>query len=660
MVFLKRKMVAIGFAVLMMVLPALPAAADEPAPATVTVSSAVEMDETYYAQLKDKDGEPLSDPQLTILKYQYAGAAYTQSSKPIQGVEFKYAKVGGLYQVGLGDKKTATMYGITQAMAEALHLEKKADYTYQDAAGKTTYFYKDGSDIQDAAQTQTKDTLKDFLVTVSGTTESNNTANGVKNAETDQNGTIQADLDEKNPWGLYLVVEYNVSNAKVQGQPISIVASQAPFIVALPALVEENGTSSWEQDVVANVKNVVDTAQAEKKIVVGENEAQKDGSETVADTDLTFIGDTVHFRLKGTVLDIPESSSKKIENYVLTDVISKGLDPVTEKGAVKITPEFVRVTGYDPQQSITLEAGDYTVSGLTEYNDAVAATLEKNGLDRDFTDGRYFTITFTETGLDKLTQLAKDPAGNGEKAVYFYYSATVNADAVIGPKGENAVSEQSGNPNKVKLDYRITDYQEDIVTDWDKVAEFTFGIDVSKQFEDTTPEDVSAVTFKLYKKEAGNTKTYYYFVREADGVYHTPSTKAIENVNTDSLKLDPDSKNISIKGMEEGTYYLEETATVTGYNLLKKPVEIEITVQEKDKGQNTYVADAGSTTSDDYLGTFTLNDHQVGKAEFTVLNTKGFLLPSTGGTGTWVFVIVGVVILAAGGAYFLLSRKKKP
>lgn len=331
--------------------------------------------------------------------------------------------------------------------------------------------------------------------------------------------------------------------------------------------------------------------------------------------------------------------------------------PVLENENARVQIDNFRITGDDSQSPIELTKDDFTVSGLATYT---KDQEEAKVLDADFTGGQYFTITFTWQGLQKLTQLAKDPAGSEEKAVYFYYSAVVQENAVIGPKGEKAVSENSGNPNKVKLGYKVSGYQDDLVTEWDKVTEFTFGVDVQKSFEGTTPNDVTDVTFKLYKKNSDGSKTYYYFKGE-NGSYHTPSTTKVDGTFTDALNLNLKDKTISLKGLDEGTYYLEETATVPGYNRLKEAVEIKIAA---DTGNNAYVTDADNASTGDYLGTFTLNDktgekETDGKAEFTVVNTQGFLLPSTGGAGIWMFVIGGVVIIAAGGAYFLLTRKKK-
>ena len=188
-------------------------------------------------------------------------------------------------------------------------------------------------------------------------------------------------------------------------------------------------------------------------------------------------------------------------------------------------------------------------------------------------------------------------------------------------------------------------------TTWDTVTEFTFGLDVTKQFEGTQPPaNTSAVTFKLYSSiDNGATKTYYTFTG-TDGAYTTPTAVAANASAATALKLN-DSKQISIKGLEAGTYYVEEIATVPGYNLLKEPVKIEIKAQT---GENTYV-DPGSSSN--YLGT--TNTSETGAESVTIINTQGFQLPATGGAGIWMFVLGGILVIGMGCVYFVASKRKK-
>ena len=625
-----KRLSAIAAAILILMVGILPVSAAE------TVQEAKEMGATYFQKLESAADKKLTGtPSLKLQKYASPPGDPTASdtSKPIDGVVFKYAKVGGLYQLTLEDaatspnrKTTVMAYGVTTAFAQAVGLSNP-DYTHDGY-----YFYKDGAVIQNATRGKTVTDLEEFLG-----------ANNVKTGTTD-GGVINAQLgtnsSDTNPYGLYLVAEYNVEGATQGGKPISITQRQNPFVVSLPT---QNG-AYWNEDVVANVKNSTGVAEVEKKIVVGDNEMQSDGKEDVADTDITSIGDTVHFRLKGTILPIPNTNTntsttttESIQTYILTDFISKGLTPVKgNDGAVKI--DAVRVVGGNGAE---LGAGDYTVSA------PLALTGREDGYTADFAGGQQFTITFTPAGVQKLTKIAK--TSEATKAVYFYYSATVKENAVIGPQAPaDGVTPNSGNPNKVKLDYRVSGSR-DMTTDWDTVTEFTFGLDVTKQFEGTPPVDTSAVTFKLYSStDNGATKKYYTFTG-TDGDYTTPTVAANASAAT-ALKLDA-NKLISIKGLEEGTYYVEEIATVAGYNLLKEPVKMEIKAKT---GANTYV-DPGS--SSDYLGT--TDTSTTGTESVTIINTQGFQLPATGGAGIWMFVLGGILVIGMGCVYFVASKRKK-
>ena len=92
--------------------------------------------------------------------------------------------------------------------------------------------------------------------------------------------------------------------------------------------------------------------------------------------------------------------------------------------------------------------------------------------------------------------------------MYVYYLATVNEKAIVGPNDENEAA-NSGNPNMVMLEYAVTGHTTTLKTDWDKVTEFTFGIDAEKYLmvkngtreeERIVPEDKEDdVKFVLFK-----------------------------------------------------------------------------------------------------------------------------------------------------------------
>lgn len=595
-----------------------------------------EMDAEYFKTLQG-NGAPLAgNPSLTIGKYINVEGNLDEAdtTKPIGGIEFQYGKIGNLYEIQDGDT-TVMAYGIQQEVATAAGLQNSADYIHGGMC-----FYKDGFVINQAVQKKDTNAFSSLQ-------------SSLKTGITDKDGQIKAELDATNRYGLYLVMETDVSKAYVMKEgaevPVSITRSRNPFVISIPTYITD-GTGYWEEQITANVKNSTDDAEVEKKIVIGDNEDLTDGKETVADTDTTSIGDTVHFRLKGTVPSIP-ADGKNITKYVLTDNLSKGLTPVTveeegtEKGTVKI--DGVRTAGGN--QALQLQSGeDYTVSALSSYNEEEKAP--------EYDSGSTFTITFTEAGLTKLSAWAKDE-GTDNREIYFYYSAVVNENAVVGPKAENA-ADNSGNPNEVKLTYQIDGNQE-MNTSYDKVTEFTFGIDVTKQLngktDGITGNNRNEIQFILYSGKT-NAETYYQLkeTSEGSGIYKMTNDPATKDTAT---KMSPAAGGkIEICGLEEGTYYLKEISTIKGYNLLKKPVEIVITGK---KGQNNYVADAVNTGNSEYTGALDKKDNTNGKVTLFVNNTSGFQLPATGGKGAGIFAVCGVLVIGVGIAYYMISRKKE-
>ncbi len=212
---------------------------------------------------------------------------------PIGGITFQYGKIGNLYEIQDGDT-TVMAYGIQQEVATAAGLQNSADYTHGGMC-----FYKDGTVINQAVQEKDIDTFSSLQLSL-------------EKEKTNDDGQIKAKLDEKNQYGLYLVMETNVSEAYVKKAgakvPVSITRSRNPFVISIPTYITD-GTGYWEEQITANVKNSTDDAEVEKKIVIGDNETLTDGTEKVADTDTTSIGDTVHFRLKGTVPSIPQNGN---------------------------------------------------------------------------------------------------------------------------------------------------------------------------------------------------------------------------------------------------------------------------------------------------------------------------------------------------------------
>ncbi|MCD8128386.1 MAG: hypothetical protein LUD54_02225 [Oscillospiraceae bacterium] len=222
------------------------------------------------------------------------------------------------------------------------------------------------------------------------------------------------------------------------------------------------------------------------------------------------------------------------------------------------------------------------------------------------------------------------------------YTATVNADAVIGG---------TGNTNEATLSYGETSKSTS-----DKTTTYVYELYVYKytttEVSGTATEvALSDAKFVIYKEVNG---TNYYAVLDNSGKVSSWTTwltqddidTAYANGElTDSeyaaavpaTELTTDSTGVVyFGGLDAGSYFLLETAAPNGYNKLAAPTEIEI-------GQDGTTSGAGTIT---YQGSDV--------SAIKIYNGSSTEMPSTGG-GTTIFYIVGSVLVL--GAIVLLVDK---
>lgn len=287
-----------------------------------------------------------------------------------------------------------------------------------------------------------------------------------------------------------------------------------------------------------------------------------------------------------------------LESLVVTDTMSKGLTFVNNPDNIKVLNgnEEVDRTMYTVKDSKD-DSTKVTTITITFNSDKYCKTLDQNTTQN-------FTITYT---------------------------ATLNKDAVLG---------QSGNTNDVFVTYRNTG-------DVDRKTEpkgtpkvFTYGIDLLKKGEGNTV--LKEVEFKL--TDGNNEIT----VKQSGNAYYpSKDSDASSTVTTDN-----DGK-IYIRGLKPGTYKLTETKTNAGYVLLKDPVVIAITEDSTTPGVATAKVGNKDVTMIEDNGSLTA------KVPLTVVNSKGFDLPATGGRGIALFTIAGIAIVAAAGSLLFMRKRSK-
>lgn len=333
------------------------------------------------------------------------------------------------------------------------------------------------------------------------------------------------------------------------------------------------------------------------------------------------VGDTVPYKI---TIEVPQNIDK-LSTFTVTD-----------------TPTGLK----DNVGSIKIKDGTTALTSGTDYTVAAEGT-----------DG--FKIDFILT-----SNTVKACAGH---TVTITYNAVVKDTAVVGG---------NGNSNNAKLTYTNkinSDNTPGTTTNTieDSAVMYSFGIKVVKTAENGTTT-LADVVFDLYREaKLGETSIVDAETVKKAGLDSTKSWILVKSgltTNASGIIDTSDSTNATnyTHGLANGDYYLVETKTVDGYNLLTKPVEVKLDVTATTTWQKTNVYDAsgnlvkhGTVTKTTF--THTSNNGDTTKTELAVakvINRKGFTLPVTGGFGTLLFSGIGVLLVLAGvGVLFSLKKK---
>ena len=429
-------------------------------------------------------------------------------------------------------------------------------------------------------------------------------------------------------------------------------------------------------------KNQKPGGEFEKQIQIGVDE---EGNPIWGDSNSANIADEVTYKISFVATNY--DGENKIKYYQIHD--EKGDAIWAEFNSFKVT-----VGGVELKRGYYLSQGGVNTDNWEFFGD----WSDIPEADRDRNDAQWYlvhldydkfriTIPWLENHtIGDVTNAAGDvtaysvnfPENSDSKfdspvTVEIEYRAVVEANAAIGDTSH-------GNRfNKAHASW--TSEHETLTTPPDEVVTYVYGIGLLKD-DINTRENLAGAKFRVFKDEAC-TEPVYVIPTDVKGVYIVDSLNTVAEkisglkqetsrkkyeayleeylkdkdgkpIEQDNLVVSQENGKLVILGLKEGSYYLKEVEAPAGYNALTQPVEFKAGEDIRSfiifADENGNVANIQQTDGVHHEINYDLT-HTV------VHNSKGVVLPSTGGMGTFWLITIGT-LLAIGFAVFLITHKK--
>lgn len=347
----------------------------------------------------------------------------------------------------------------------------------------------------------------------------------------------------------------------------------------------------------------------------------------------------------------------------------------TAGGRVGETMDFymeVSIPAYESEDvAISSLIAKCQLAGLNYVADSMKATTLPKA-DSDAVEG---AIKGTTVGADgnltvELNYSKIRNAATGRGLIYLHFKATVAPDAVTKSEASATakleyVFSMEANKTKTTADSTAAVYNYDF-TLFKKSNEL---IDPSDAGSSHRP--LAGAGFTLYSDNTMNTPVSMVKVdaTATTDAYYRPATAAEITVGTGIVtemdaNMGNDKNTLSIRGLDVGFYYVKETKTPSGYYAPKGGFKLELTAERDASESLVKTLSKGGVfgalkDADRALVQRDEVNQTLNRFEADLLNSSTPVLPTTGGVGTVMFTVIGLLCMGAALWFFLFARRRR-
>lgn len=402
---------------------------------------------------------------------------------------------------------------------------------------------------------------------------------------------------------------------------------------------------------------------------------------TAATNNRTYMPVTVFVQVKngdvkvsaaGNDITTPLSVSFKHENGPTVNVQvsddSKGTAEWKTTAGGRVGEEmsfYMEVTtpNYESEFSLTTLAAKCRLAGLNYVAGSMKATADTNAASTEIANVIQNTDVGTDGNLTVNLDYSEIPVAASARKVYLHFRAVAAPEAVAAKATATA-------------DLQYVFSMEPTVTKTTAATAatvHTYAFSLAKTSDEadgaTGFKPLTYAGFTLYSDAGMANANAVSMIKETVGgeTYYRPALTGETGETVLLADMGTDQNTLLVRGLDAATYYLKETKVPSGYYAPKGGFKVQLTGEREAVGEalNGKLADASSFTATNpetdrvLINSSGLNTAEQNRLDASLKNSSTPVLPTTGGVGTVIFTVVGLLCMGAALWFFLFARRRR-